>query len=118
MRGAKAARAKTIPTMARPSTASLLRKKRRRMSPNWVWPRMPKAAAGTASLAGAASSMIGGASLTRLLQPDPRVEIGVGQVDDQVDDDERRHPVGHHGDDDRVVLSADGRGQGEPDAGP
>src|SRR5262245_22257271 len=102
------ARTKTIATMARPATASLLRKKRRRRCATCVCPRMPKAAAGTASLAGAASSMIGGASLTRSFQADPGIEVGVGQVDDQVDDDEGRHPVRHHGDDDRVVLRADG----------
>src|SRR5437870_4627978 len=113
--GARIAMAKTIPTIKRPITASLLRKKRRRMSPNCVWPRMPKAAAGTASRLGAASSMIGGASVTGSLQPDPGIEVGVGQVDDQVHDHEGGYAVGDHGDDDRVVLGADGRREGQPD---
>src|SRR5688500_2523305 len=92
--GAKIARTNTIATIRSPTTASLLRKKRRRMSPNWVWPRIPYAAAATSSPAGAASSMTWALSLTWSLQPDAGVEVGVGQVDDQVHDDERPDAVG------------------------
>src|SRR5581483_2635539 len=118
--GARMASRNTTATMARPMTASLLRKKRRRMSPNCVWPRMPKAAAGTASFGGAASSMRGGVSVipSRSFQADPGVEVGVGQVDDEVHDHEGGHPVGDDGDDDRVVLGRDGRVQRQPDPGP
>ena len=45
MTGAVMAVRNTMATMASPTTASLLRMNRRRRSPNWVWTRMPRAAA-------------------------------------------------------------------------
>ena len=91
-----------MPTMTRPTTASLLRKNRRRRSPNWVWTRMPErgglglgrrrspptpASRVTSPDAGGAGGS-GAASVIALLQPDPGVEDGVRQVDQQVDEHE------------------------------
>ena len=45
MIGAKMAVRNTMPTITRPISASLLRRNRRRMLPNWVWRVMPPTAA-------------------------------------------------------------------------
>ena len=54
----------------------------------------------------------------RSLQSDPRVEGGVGKVDEQVQQDEHQDAVRHHANDDWVVLLLDRHHEGEPDPVP
>ncbi len=114
--------------MTRPTTASLLAKKRARMSDHWL----TRTTVGSAPCCPAVEPAAAGPLLARdefshdvtpisdnsagSGESNARVEGGVQQIHDQVQHDEDRHTDRHHTDDDGVVVLLDRSDQREPDA--
>src|SRR5690349_19597925 len=83
------ARTMTKPNMIIPASAARCRKKRRRTI--WPWVRatiaMPCESDGVPGSVACALSVMGGSPISG--QPDARVEVGVEDVGDHVEDDDR-----------------------------
>src|SRR5919197_5906263 len=84
MIGSKIARKISRPTMAVPTSASLLRRYRRQMSANW--PGLPPPFRGRPSVGGGGSVLISSS-----VQSDPGVQERVEHVDDEAQQDVGEH---------------------------